>query len=124
MEKLIVGNVKFTRPVVEKLVDIHYVVVREGRDILNHRYFILDYGEFDTPVDELVKKLGEEDIKLLVVDETVLVDFGDEDIQKHLDTKIFYDSQWLKKYSPPEEGFENWLVEFVDQLILANKGKC
>jgi len=104
MKKLNVGNIKFTKPVVEKLVDIHYV-------------------EFDKPLDDIISKLDGKDIKLLVVDETVMVDFGDENIEKHLDTKIFYDEEWIKKHNPQGD-FNLWLVEFVDQLILAGKRKC
>ena len=124
MKKINVGNIKFTKPVVEKLVDIHYVFYENGRDILKHKYFILTYDEFDKPVDELVKQFKEKDIKLLVIDQTVLVDFGDEDIQKHLETVINYDEEWIKKFNPDYTNFDQWLVEFVDQLILVNKGKC
>jgi hypothetical protein len=123
MKKITVGNIKFTKPVVEKLVDIHYVVSEKGRDILKHRYFILSYEEFDKSLDEIISQLDGKDIKLLVVDETVMVDFGDENIEKHLDTKIFYDEEWIKKHNPSGD-FNLWLVEFVDRLILANKGKC
>ncbi len=124
MKRINVGNIKFTKPVVEKLVDIHYVVSEKGKDILKHKYFILTYEEFDKPVDDLVKQLGEKDIKLLVIDQTVLVDFGDEDIQKHLETVINYDERWIEKFSPDHKNFDQWLVEFVDRLILTNKGKC
>jgi len=124
MKKINVGNIKFTKPVVEKLVDIYYVVSENGRDILKHKYFILTYEEFDRSVDDLVKQLEEKDIKMLVVDQTVLVDFGDEDIQKHLETVIHYDEEWIQKYNPDHKNFDQWLVEFVDRLILANKGKC
>ncbi len=124
MKKINVGNIKFTKPVVEKLVDIHYVVSENGRDILKHKYFILTYEEFDRSVDDLVKQLEEKDIKMLVVDQTVLVDFGDEDIQKHLETVIHYDEEWIQKYNPDHKNFDQWLVEFVDRLILTSKGKC
>ncbi|WP_457639149.1 hypothetical protein [Persephonella sp.] len=124
MEKITVGNIKFTKPVVEKLIDIHYVVEKEGKSLLKHRYFILSYEEFDKPIEHILEKLGEKEFKLLVIDETVLVDFGDEDIQKHLDTKIYYDKDWIDKQNPDTENFEKWLVEFVDSLIFANKNKC
>ena len=124
MKKINVGNIKFTKPVVEKLVDIHYVVSENSRDILKHKYFILTYEEFDRSVDDLVKQLEEKDIKMLVVDQTVLVDFGDEDIQKHLETVIHYDEEWIQKYNPDHKNFDQWLVEFVDRLILTSKGKC
>ncbi|WP_036767722.1 hypothetical protein [Persephonella sp. KM09-Lau-8] len=124
MEKLIVGNIKFKKPVVEKLVDIHYVVEKEGKEVLKHKYFILTYDEFDKSNDELINSLGEKDIKLLVIDETVAIDFGDEEIQKHLDTTIMYDKQWIESKSPDKENFERWLVEFVDQLIFTDRGKC
>ena len=124
MKKINVGNIKFTKPVVEKLVDIHYVVYENGKDILKHKYFILTYEEFDKSVDDLVKQLEEKDIKMLVVDQTVLVDFGDEDIQKHLETVIHYDEEWIQKYNPDHKNFDQWLVEFVDRLILTSKGKC
>ena len=124
MKRINVGNIKFTKPVVEKLVDIHYVVYENGKDILKHKYFILTYEEFDKSVDDLVKQLEEKDIKMLVVDQTVLVDFGDEDIQKHLETVIHYDEEWIQKYNPDHKNFDQWLVEFVDRLILTSKGKC
>ena len=124
MKKISVGNVKFTKPVVEKLVDIHYVFSKNGKDILKHKYFILTYEEFDKTVEDLVKQLNEKDIKMFVVDQTVLVDFGDEEIQKHLETVIHYDEEWIKKFNPDYENFDQWLVEFVDQLVLVNKGKC
>ncbi|MBK3332664.1 hypothetical protein GWK41_06250 [Persephonella atlantica] len=124
MKKITVGNIRFTKPVIEKLVDIYYVVENEGKDILKHRYFILSYDEFDTSYEKLVEKLGEKDIKLLVIDETVSVDFGDEELQKHMDTKILYDEEWIIKHNPDRENFEQWLVEFVDRLILTEKGKC
>ena len=124
MKKITVGNIRFTKPVIEKLVDIYYVVEKEGKDILKHRYFILSYDEFDTSYEKLVEKLGEKDIKLLVIDETVSVDFGDEELQKHMNTKVLYDENWISRYNPDRENFEQWLVEFVDRLILTEKGKC
>ncbi len=121
LKKITIGNIKFTKPVVEKVVDIHYVVDEDGKDILKHRYFILNYDEFDKPLKELVEELDGDKLKFVVVDETISINFGDEEIQKHKETVIEYDEEWLKKFNPDYENFDAWIVEFADELIFSKK---
>ncbi len=124
MKKIIVGNVKFEKPIVEKVVDIHYVLEENGRDVIKHRYFILSYEEFDKPLKELVKELDSDSLKLAVANETISINFGDEEIQKQKDTVIEYDEEWIKKFNPDERDFRTWLLEFVDEIVFSKQIPC
>ncbi len=124
MKKVTVGNVKFEKPIVEKVVDIHYILEEEGKDIVRHKYFILSYEDFDKPLTELVKELDSDSLRFIVANETISINFGDEEIQKHKDTVIEYDEEWIKKYHPDEKDFHTWLLEFADEIVFSKKIPC
>ncbi len=121
LKKFIVGNIKFLKPIVEKVVDVHYVLEEDGKDILKHKYFILSYEEFDTPISKLVEELDGDNLKFVIIDETISINFGDEEIQKHKETVIEYDEEWIKKFEPDMNNFETWLIEFADELVFSKK---
>ncbi len=119
MEKITYGSLRLTKPVVEKVVDIYYLTEENGENKLHHVYHLLTYDELDKPIEELLKKIEEENPKLIVFDETHYIDFGDEEIQKHLGTTVYYDEEWIDSQNPDKENFEEWLMEFVDELIFS-----
>ncbi len=121
LKKITVGNVKFTKPVVEKILDVYYVKEVEGKDILGHRYFILSYEEFDKPLTELIKELDGDDIRFIVVNESISINFGDEEIQKYKETVIEYDEDWIKKFNPDYKNFDTWIIEFADEIVFSKK---
>ncbi len=121
LKKITVGNIKFTKPIVEKVVDIHYVIDEGGKDILKHRYFMLSYEEFDKPLKELVKELDGDRVKLAIINETININFGDEEIQKNIETVIEFDEEWIKKFNPDYNNFESWIIEFTDEIIFSKK---
>ncbi|WP_457644188.1 hypothetical protein [Persephonella sp.] len=120
MKRVIKGNIRFIKPVVEKLLDIHYVVENEGKEILKHRFLILSYGEFDKDLKKIIDEI-DENVKLAVVEQVVLVNFGDEEIHRNLETEIFYDEEWIKKHNPDYTNFEDWIIQFVDRAIFEGK---
>ena len=124
MKKFVVGNLKFTKPVVEKLIDIYTVNEENGKEVVKHEYFILTYEEIDNKEEEIINKALESNPKLLVIDETIYVNFGDEEIERHLDSKILYDEEWIETKSPDKENFEKWLISFVDELIYSAGDSC
>jgi hypothetical protein len=121
LKKITVGNVKFTKPVVEKILDVYYVKEVEGKDILGHRYFILSYEEFDKPLTELIEELDGDDIRFIVVNESISINFGDEEIQKYKETVIEYDEEWIKKFNPDYKNFDTWIIEFADEIVFSKK---
>ncbi|NPA53474.1 MAG: hypothetical protein GXO21_02265 [Aquificae bacterium] len=121
LKKMTIGNIKFTKPVVEKIVDIHYILEGKEEDILKHKYFILTYEEFDKPLKELIKEEQEDKIRFAIIDETISINFGDEEIQKHKETVIEYDEEWLKKFNPDYKNFESWIIEFADEIVFSKK---
>ncbi len=121
LKKIVVGNVKFLKPIVEKIIDIHYIVEENGKDIVKHKYFILSYEEFDKPVSKLVEELDSDHIRFVIIDETISINFGDEEIQKHKETTIEYDEEWIKKFNPDYNNFEIWLIEFADEIVFSKK---
>ncbi len=120
MKKIIKGNIKFTKPVIEKLLDIHYIVEKDKRDIIKHKFIILTYEEFDRDITSLLDGLGE-DIKLAVVEQAVLVNFGDEEIHRSIETEIFYDEKWISKHNPDYNNLEEWIFRFIDNAIFEGK---
>ncbi|WP_457622937.1 hypothetical protein [Persephonella sp.] len=117
MKKVIKGNIKFTKPVVEKLLDIYYIKEKDGKDLLEHSFKILSYSEFDRDIGDIANSLQKEGAKLVVIEQTVLVNFGDEDIQRRLDTEIYYDEEWIKKFNPDYDNFESWIINFIDNTV-------
>ena len=126
MEKVVVGNIKFIKPIIEKVVDIYYVVEENGKEEVKHTYTILTYEEMDKTYDRILEEKGinQKKPKLVVVDETVSVNFGDEEIEKHYDSVILFDKQWIETKNPDKEDFEKWLVEFVDELVFPLRKKA
>ncbi len=124
MKKLVIGNLKFTKPVVEKLIDVYTLKEENGKETVKHEYFILTYEEIDSKEEEIINNALKDNAKLVVVDETIYVNFGDEEIERHLDSKIFYDEEWIETKSPDKENFEKWLIEFVDELIYSTGESC
>ena len=124
MKKLVIGNLKFTKPVVEKLIDVYTLKEENGKETVKHEYFILIYEEIDSKEEDIINNALKDNAKLVVVDETIYVNFGDEEIERHLDSKIFYDEKWIETKSPDKENFEKWLVEFVDEIIYSTGESC
>ncbi len=119
MDRTIVGNIKFTKPIVEKVIDIYYVVEENDKEVVKHTYTILTYEEMDKTAEDVLeeRKIKEKNPKLIVIDETVSVNFGDEEIEKHYDSIIFYDKEWIETKNPDRKDFHKWLVEFVDKIL-------
>ncbi len=124
MKKLVIGNLKFTKPVVEKLIDVYTLKEENGKETVKHEYFILTYEEIDSKEEDIINNPLKDDANLVVVDETIYVNFGDEEIERHLDSKIFYDEEWIETKSPDKENFEKWLIEFVDEFIYSTGESC
>ncbi|NPA52057.1 MAG: hypothetical protein GXO22_04110 [Aquificae bacterium] len=123
MEKITVGSVKFLKPVVEKVIDIYYLV--DENEHLKHTYTILTYDEMDKDYQTILKEKGilDSSPKLVVVDETIVVNFGDEELEKHFDSVILYDEEWIYSKNPNQENFEDWLIKFTDQLLFGIRKK-
>jgi len=124
MKKVVFGNLKFLKPVVEKVIDVHYLVEEDGKEVLKHRYLLLTYEELSVERKEkFLEEIYSENPKLIVIDETDYIDFGDEEIERHLDSIVYYDEKWIEKFNPDKEHFEEWLAEFIDELIFPTKKK-
>ncbi len=119
MEHVVVGNIRFIKPVIEKVIDVYYLIEEDGKEVLKHDYFLLTYEEMDKTSEQLIqeKKIREQNPKLMIIDETITVNFGDEEIEKHYDTIIEFDKDWIETKNPDKENFEQWLVEFVDEVV-------
>ena len=119
MEKITVGNIKFVRPVIEKVIDIYYLLEENGKEEVKHTYTILTYDEMDKDYEAILKDKGilQKEPKLVVVDETVSINFGDEEIDKHYDSVILFNKEWIETKNPDKENFRDWLLEFVDSLL-------
>ncbi len=119
MEHVVVGNIRFIKPVIEKVIDVYYLIDEDGKEVLKHDFFLLTYEEMDKTSEQLIqeKKIREQNPKLMIIDETITVNFGDEEIEKHYDTIIEFDKNWIETKNPDKENFEQWLVEFVDEVV-------
>ncbi len=119
MEKITVGNIKFVKPVIEKVIDIYYLIEENGKEEVKHTYTILTYDEMDKDYEAILKDKGilQKEPKLVVVDETVSINFGDEEIDKHYDSVILFNKEWIETKNPDKENFQDWLLEFVDSLL-------
>ena len=117
MKKEVCGGIKFLKPVVEKVIEFHLVGVNsEGKTVKKSHTEILTYEEMDKDEEELTPKV-DFDIKLKVIDQTITVNFGDEEIERYLDTVAYYDEEWIKQFNPDYSNFTKWLKVFVSELI-------
>ncbi len=125
MEKIVAGNLKFLKPVIEKVIDIYYLIEENSKEEIRHTYTILTYDEMDKTYEKVLEEKGILNLspKLIVVDETITVNFGDEEIEKHYDSVILYDQSWIETKKPDRENFEKWLVELVDSLLFRVRRK-
>ncbi len=119
MEKFTYGSLRFVKPIIEKLIDIYYLIEEDGKTVLKHKYHLLTYEELDTPKEKFLEDIKKKNPKLIVVDENQYINFGDEEIEKHIETTVYYDKEWLNKHQPDYNNFENWIIEFVDELIFS-----
>ncbi len=117
MKKEVFGGIKFLKPVVEKVVEFHLVGVNsEGKTVKKEHAVLLTYEEMDKDIENLVPEV-DFDIKIKVIDQTITVNFGDEEIEKYLDTIVYYDEEWIKQFSPDYSNFEKWLNVFISEIV-------
>ncbi len=117
MKKEVLGGIKFLKPVVEKVVEFHLIGVNsEGKTVKKEHSVLLTYEEMDKDIESLIPKV-DFDLKMVVVDQTITINFGDEEIEKYLDTVVNYDEEWIKQFNPDYSDFKKWLNVFISEII-------
>ncbi len=117
MKKEVFGGIKFLKPVVEKVIEFHLIGVNpEGKVVKKEESVLLTYEEMDRDIEELTPQT-DFDVKLKVIDQTITVNFGDEEIERYLDTIVQYDEEWIKQFNPDYSNFSKWLKVFVSEIV-------